>query len=94
MPPPINTGGGHAYAPQHQQQLYNQPAPPGYPMQPQPNQQPSGYGYGAPAPSGPHAYGQRSLAEVEGSQRSKAQLIVGIDFVRLTHSSPCLGIAY
>ena len=85
MPPPINTGGGHAYAPQHQQQLYQQPAPPGYPMQQQ-QQQPSGYGYGAPAPQGPHAYGQRSLAEVEGSQRSKAQLIVGIDFVRDTLS--------
>lgn len=39
-----------------------------------------GYGYGAPAP-GPQAYGGRSLAEVEGSQRNKAQLIVGIDFV-------------
>jgi len=71
-PPPINTGGGHAYAPQHQQQLYQQPAPPGYPMQQQ-------YGYGAPQQH--HAYQQR-LAEVEGSQRSKAQLIVGIDFVR------------
>lgn len=80
MPPPINTGGGHAYAPPHSQQMYQQPAPPGYPMQ---QQQPSGYGYGAPAPQGPHAYGggPRSLAEVEGSQRSKAQLIVGIDFV-------------
>ena len=76
-PPPINTGGGHAYAPQHQQQMYAQqpPAPPGYahggPQQ--------AYGYGAPV-AGPHSY-QRNLAEVEGSNRSKAQLIVGIDFV-------------
>ncbi|KAK4505789.1 hypothetical protein PRZ48_003754 [Zasmidium cellare] len=73
-PPPINTGGGHAYAPQHNQNMYNQPAPPGYPM----NNQPSGYGYGAPAPQGPNSYNR--LAEVEGSARSKAQLIVGIDF--------------
>ena len=78
-PPPINTGGGHAYAPQHQQQMYQQPAPPGYPMQQQQQHQPSGYGYPAPLP-GPHPYNR--LAEVEGSQRSRAQLIVGIDFVR------------
>ncbi|KAF2161198.1 hypothetical protein M409DRAFT_28240 [Zasmidium cellare ATCC 36951] len=73
-PPPINTGGGHAYAPAHNQNMYNQPAPPGYPM----NNQPSGYGYGVPAPQGPNSYNR--LAEVEGSARSKAQLIVGIDF--------------
>ncbi|KAK4948348.1 hypothetical protein LTR10_012882 [Elasticomyces elasticus] len=78
-PPPINTGGGHAYAPQHQQQLYQQPPPPGYPMQPQ-QQQGYGGGYGnAPQVGGHPAYQQR-VAEVEGSQRSKAQLIVGIDF--------------
>ncbi|KAK3725350.1 hypothetical protein LTR37_000320 [Vermiconidia calcicola] len=75
MPPPINTSGGYSRPPQ--QQMYQQPAPPGYPMQ----QQPSGYGYGQIAPQGPHAYGQRSLAEVEGSQRNRAQLIVGIDFI-------------
>ncbi|KAK3716980.1 hypothetical protein LTR37_006035 [Vermiconidia calcicola] len=75
MPPPINTSGGYSHPPQ--QQMYQQPAPPGYPMQ----QQPSGYGYGQIAPQGPHAYGQRSLAEVEGSQRNRAQLIVGIDFI-------------
>jgi hypothetical protein len=82
-PPPINTGGGHAYAPQHQQHMYGQhqqqqqqqaPAPPGYPMQ----QQQQAYGYGAPQAN--PLYG-RSLAEVEGNNRSKAQLIVGIDFV-------------
>ncbi|KAK5128921.1 hypothetical protein LTR85_000254 [Meristemomyces frigidus] len=78
-PPPINTGGGHAYAPQHQQQMYQQPAPPGYPMQQQQQQQ--GYGYNAPQVGSHPAYQQqRAMAEVEGSQRSKAQLIVGIDF--------------
>jgi hypothetical protein len=81
-PPPINTGGGHAYAPQHQQHMYGQqqqqaPAPPGYPMQQQQQQQ--AYGYGAP--QGNNALYGRSLAEVEGNNRSKAQLIVGIDFV-------------
>lgn len=82
-PPPINTGGGHAYAPAHNQNMYNQPAPPGYPM----NNQPSGYGYGAPAPQGPHSYNR--LAEVEGSARSKAQLIVGIDFVGSSSRRRC-----
>ncbi|CZT23565.1 related to hsp70 protein [Ramularia collo-cygni] len=80
-PPPINTGGGHAYAPQHQQQLYQQPAPPGYnPMAVQQQAaQPHGYGYGSgPPPQGPHSYNR--MAEVEGNNRSKAQLIVGIDF--------------
>ncbi|KAK4545258.1 hypothetical protein LTR36_003438 [Oleoguttula mirabilis] len=78
-PPPINTGGGHAYAPQHQQQMYQQPAPPGYPMQQQQQQQ--AYGYNAPQVGSHPAYQQqRAMAEVEGSQRSKAQLIVGIDF--------------
>jgi hypothetical protein len=79
MPPPINTGGGGggygyaANAPPHAN-----PAPPGYPLQP------SGYGY--PAPAGPHAYGNR-VAEVEGNQRNRAQLIVGIDFVgRLSYA--------
>ena len=43
--------------------------------------QPSGYGYPAPLP-GTHPYNR--LAEVEGSQRSRAQLIVGIDFVRVS----------
>jgi hypothetical protein len=79
-PPPINTGAGHAYAPQHQQQLYQQPAPPGYPMQ-QPHQP---YGYGPQAVQGPHSYNR--VAEVQGdNSRSKAQLIVGIDFVGLNH---------
>ena len=45
----------------------------------QQQQQQQAYGYGAPQGSNP-LYG-RSLAEVEGNNRSKAQLIVGIDFV-------------
>lgn len=61
--------------------MYGQqaPAPPGYPMQQQ-----QAYGYGAPQSTNP-LYG-RSLAEVEGNNRSKAQLIVGIDFVRTVRS--------
>lgn len=75
-PPPINTGGGHGYPPQGhapQQPMYAQP--PQYPMG-----QPA-YGYGAPQPVNPHYARGQGLAEVEGSNRSKAQLIVGIDFV-------------
>ncbi|KAK4997532.1 hypothetical protein LTR28_013951, partial [Elasticomyces elasticus] len=51
-------------------------------MQPQQQQQQQqGYGYGAPqAIAGPHPYHRGPMAEVEGSQRTKAQLIVGIDF--------------
>lgn len=72
-PPPINTG-GHGYPPNN---MYN--APPGYGQ----GGGGGGYGYGPGpgAPQGPHAYGGRTPAEVEGSQRNKAQLIVGIDFV-------------
>lgn len=86
-PPPINTGAGHAYAPQHQQQLYTQPAPPGYPMgQPPQGHQP--YGYGPQAVQGPHSY-NRGPAEVQGdNSRSKAQLIVGIDFVSRLPPAP------
>ncbi|KAK5110457.1 hypothetical protein LTR62_005808 [Meristemomyces frigidus] len=75
-PPPINTSSGMQYAPPHQQQMYANPsAPPGYnPMNPQPyHTAASGYD-----PRG-QPY-QHRLAEVEGNQRSKAQLIVGIDF--------------
>lgn len=90
-PPPINTGGGHAYAPQHQQQMYQQPAPPGYPMQ---QQQQQAYGYGAPQVGSHPAYQQqRAMAEVEGSNRSKAQLIVGIDFVCIADIIAGLGMA-
>jgi hypothetical protein len=62
-----------------------QGGPPGYPPQP-----PAGQygGYGAPppnpgAPMGPPAqqYRPPGMVEVAGEGRSKAQLIVGIDFV-------------
>ena len=78
-PPPINTG---AYPSQQQQHPAlagggGQPQPPGY----------GGYGGGGlhgGAPQQPlNQYGGRGGApvEVEGAGRSKAQLIVGIDFV-------------
>ena len=84
--PPINTGA--PYPPQQQQMGYPpQGGPPGYPPQ-QPPQ--AGYGqYGGPPPpaappAAPHAaqqYQRPNMAEVAGEGRSKAQLIVGIDFV-------------
>lgn len=76
-PPPINTS---AYAPGH-------PALGGA-------AQPPGYGGAYPQPNGMHSAPQPTLGqyggasrgqqavEVEGAGRSKAQLIVGIDFVR------------
>lgn len=85
MPPPINTATQPAgYPPQ--QVLYGQPpapnAPPGY------SQQQGGYGgappagYQPPQPQGPQSYNRPGAAvEVEAGGRSKAQLIVGIDFV-------------
>jgi len=86
--PPINTA-GPGYPQQQQPMGYPpHPGPPGYPPQ---GLQGAPYGqqppYGAPAPApGPHgpptAYSRPSggLAEVQGEGRSKAQLIVGIDF--------------
>lgn len=81
-PPPINTGAPvSGYPPQMHIQPGAQPAPgvpggpPGY----------AGYPPPAPAPQPTNtmaSYG-RPAAEVEGNSRSKAQLIVGIDFVRL-----------
>lgn len=82
--PPINTG-APGYPPQQQQMGYPPQGPPGYP--PQPPQGGYGGGYGAPpaaAPAAPHApasYNRPNMAEVAGEGRSKAQLIVGIDFV-------------
>lgn len=77
-PPPINTGAPVAgYPPQIPPMQGGAPIPGG----------PPGYtgqgGYGAPPPgqgmqTAPYA---RPAAEVEGNSRSKAQLIVGIDFV-------------
>lgn len=79
-PPPINTGGPPAGYPPP---VMGGPppiqgGPPGYAGAP---------GYPPPPPQqqqGPGAapYGRQSAAEVEGNSRSKAQLIVGIDFVR------------
>lgn len=72
-PPPINTG---QYAPQQGVQQ-----PPGY----------GGGGYGQqlpqPALQQMQQFGQHARpAEVEGGGRSKAQLIVGIDFVSRTRT--------
>lgn len=92
MPPPINTGYGHM--PPHQQQMYAQQqqqqapqlglGPPGYPLQ-QAGQQ---YGYQPPNMVGTPFHYNRSFADIEGAgQRSKAQLIVGIDFVSPPYST-------
>lgn len=78
-PPPINTGAPVAgYPPQIPPQMQGggppvAGGPPGYT---------GAGGYGAPTgQSLPTATYGRPAAEVEGSSRSKAQLIVGIDFV-------------
>nr|POF23986.1 hypothetical protein CFP56_54922 [Quercus suber] len=84
-PPPIDPrSGAHAYAPPHQQQVYAQCAPPSYNLM---SQEPQGYGYsapGAPQAIGGASYQQR-LARFEGSQRSGARSIVGIDIVHRHH---------
>lgn len=76
-PPPINTG---AY-------------PQGHPALGGGAQQPPGYGGGggygggmsAPQPTlGQYGGGRGQAVEVEGAGRSKAQLIVGIDFVSIS----------
>lgn len=76
--PPVNTATGHGYPPP---QVYGPPAggPPPYPPQPQAGP----YGYPTPA-APPQTYppSRGSAVEIEGAGRSKAQLIVGIDFVR------------
>lgn len=83
--PPINTG-APGYPPQQPMGYPPQGGPPGYPPQGGP---PGGQygqgGYGQP-PQPPAAHGQQAAygnrpAEVAGEGRSKAQLIVGIDFV-------------
>jgi hypothetical protein len=71
-PPPIDTRQGYPAA----NSTLGQPQPPGY----------GGGGYGQPLqPAGMQhpmgQFGQGRPAEVEGAGRSKAQLIVGIDFV-------------
>lgn len=84
--PPINTGApGYPTHPQQPVGYPPQGGPPGYPPQPPPGQY--GAGYGAPPPPAAHGQGPvqqyrpPGMAEVAGEGRSKAQLIVGIDFV-------------
>ena len=91
-PPPINTGAAVPGYPPHGQVPGGPPpmggppgyggAPAGYPPGPPPPQQPPQQG----APPGGFAAQQQyrrpgDPAEVEGNSRTKAQLIVGIDFV-------------
>lgn len=85
-PPPINTGAPVGYPP-NMNPLGQMP--PGMPQGgPPPGApgfgQPTGYPPGPPPAGGPIAqqFQQNNpAAEVEGASRSKAQLIVGIDFV-------------
>lgn len=86
-PPPINTGAPvSGYPPQMAGQPGAHPppgvagGPPGYA---------TGYPPPAPplAPPNPMAQYGRPAAEVEGNSRSKAQLIVGIDFVSIEPST-------
>ena len=87
-PPPINTGAGGGYAPQGAMGGGMGAPPPAAGGPPQ-------YGYGAPGgppPGGVGQYGGRPNAvEVEGAGRSKAQLIVGIDFVGALNLGACMG---
>lgn len=79
-PPPINTG---SY-PQGHPALNGTAQPPGYAGG---YAQPNGMqGAGAPQSTMGHYPGRGAPVEVEGAGRSKAQLIVGIDFVRTTNS--------
>lgn len=78
-PPPINTGAPVAGYPPQMPPMQGGPpvagGPPGYTG--------GAGGYGPPPGQAlPTATYGRPAAEVEGSSRSKAQLIVGIDFVR------------
>ncbi|OSS48940.1 hypothetical protein B5807_07018 [Epicoccum nigrum] len=83
--PPINTGApGYPAHPQQPVGYPPQAGPPGYPPQAPPGQYGAG-GYGAPPPvpaahGPPAAYNRPGMAEAPGEGRSKAQLIVGIDF--------------
>jgi hypothetical protein len=83
-PPPINTGAPVGYPP-NMNPMGQGPPPMGGPPPPGFGGQ-AGYPPGAPPPpGGPIAQQfQRAnpAAEVEGASKSKAQLIVGIDFVR------------
>ncbi|CAM1501796.1 Fc.00g037800.m01.CDS01 [Cosmosporella sp. VM-42] len=90
-PPPINTGAPVGYPPGMNPMGQGPPpmgGPPGFQQQ---QQQPQGYPpQGGPPPPGQQQFQQQQqqqqqqrgnpAAEVEGASRSKAQLIVGIDF--------------
>ena len=96
--PPINTGApGYPAHPQQPVGYPPQGGPPGYPPQAPPGQYGAG-GYGAPPPvpaahGPPAAYNRPGMAEAPGEGRSKAQLIVGIDFVRPAQPRPQLAHA-
>lgn len=81
-PPPINTGAPTGYPPNMNPMGQ---MPPGMPQGGPPGfGQPTGYPPGPPPAGGPIAQQFQQgnpAAEVEGASRSKAQLIVGIDFV-------------
>lgn len=76
-PPPINTGAPVAGYPPG---MGMQGGPPGY-------GNPTGYPPASTMPAGPGVF-SRPAAEVEGNSRSKAQLIVGIDFVSASSPLP------
>lgn len=81
-PPPINTNSGGGYPPGHPAGGMGAPPPASGPPQYGPP------GYGAPIGNSIAAqqYANRNNAvEVEGAGRSKAQLIVGIDFVSIAY---------
>ncbi|KAG9957549.1 actin-like ATPase domain-containing protein, partial [Aureobasidium melanogenum] len=83
-PPPINTQNPYGHLPPHApQHMYGQQpvsGPPGYPMQgPPPQQQYGGYVPQQSMVGGQYPYNRGYVSEAN-NQRSKAQLIVGIDF--------------
>jgi len=91
LPPPIQTGNARGYGHPQPTPMYNnqQPplsGPPGYAPPHQQNGYGGGYAGNAPQPymNNPmnNTVNNRQAAEVEGGQRNKTQLIVGIDFVR------------
>lgn len=87
-PPPIHTGAPVGYPPNMAPGMGGGPpmGHPGGPGGPPQGYPPAGYPPGPPPqPSGPMGQQQfgQNRAEVEGSSQSKAQLIVGIDFVSL-----------
>lgn len=82
-PPPINTNAPMGYPPT-MAPMGQGPPPPGFGAQ-------TGYPPGGQPPPGgsiaQHFQRTNPAAEVEGASKSKAQLIVGIDFVSAFHAS-------